>query len=388
MRGTAALLAAALLATGCAQNPEPAREPATTASAADVERAVPASDQAAVRPAPPEPQLSEPERPDPQAPDPADRDASTETHETDAPGDDQAGPGGSHDPDHNQSDGRDPSDGAASSWTVQYTAEGLFVPARLDLATGDEVVFVNSSDVPVWPASNIHPTHEILSSFDPQEVIRPGESWAYQFTENGYWRYHNHLEPSEVGLVVATGGPTEDLQPLVVAVEQLDFERPPADVGGEALFDDPGALADFVRAYGPAAAVAELKAVELETGTVVPRRRSRGGPGGVRRVRAGRVRHRGPRLPGRRHARRDRGAVRVQGHVPAGRRRRRGLLRRGELVPAAPVPARRRARADGLDHIRDPRGAATVRCAARPGPTGSHAGPGCSWRTWSAACQE
>ena len=265
MRGAAALLAAALLATGCAQNPEPAREPVTTASAADVERAVPASDKPAVRPEPPEPQPSEPERPDPQAPDPADGDASTETHETDAPGPDQAGPGGSHDPDH---DG--PVDthaaGAASSWTVQYTAEGLFVPVRLDIATGDEVVFMNSSDVPVWPASNIHPTHEILSSFDPQEVIRPGESWAYQFTENGYWRYHNHLEPSEVGLVVATGAPAEDLEPLVLAVEQLDFERPSADAGGEALFDEFGALADFVRAYGPAAAVAELKAVELETG--------------------------------------------------------------------------------------------------------------------------
>ena len=34
MRGAATLLAAALLATGCAQNPEPAVEPVATASAA------------------------------------------------------------------------------------------------------------------------------------------------------------------------------------------------------------------------------------------------------------------------------------------------------------------------------------------------------------------
>ena len=156
--------------------------------------------------------------------------------------------------------------GAPVSWTVRYTADGVFVPQRLDITTGDEVVFVNESAVGVWPASNIHPTHEILPEFDPLGAVAPGESWAFTFRRNGYWRYHNHIDAAQAGLIVSAGGPEEALAPLNLETLRADFLPVPAGAGGEALLDDAEALERFVLTHGPAAAVAELKAVELATG--------------------------------------------------------------------------------------------------------------------------
>ena len=157
-------------------------------------------------------------------------------------------------------------EGAPDSWTVSYLGDGAFAPERLDILAGDEVVFVNDSRIPVWPASNIHPTHEILSSFDPLEAIAPGESWTYTFVDNGYWRYHNHIDPSETGLVVSTGGPDDVLNPLEVKLPELRFAAVPAGTDGNALFDDDDALTAFVEAHGPAATVNVLKQTELTEG--------------------------------------------------------------------------------------------------------------------------
>jgi len=156
--------------------------------------------------------------------------------------------------------------GAPVTWTVRYTADGGFAPKRLDIRTGDEVVFVNESAVPVWPASNIHPTHEILPEFDPLGAVAPGESWAFRFLRNGYWRYHNHIDAAEAGLIVSSGGPEEDLEPLNVASPDVSFSPVPAGGGGEELLSDAAALESFVLAHGPAEAVRELKALELATG--------------------------------------------------------------------------------------------------------------------------
>ena len=154
----------------------------------------------------------------------------------------------------------------AGAWTVEYTSQGTFVPERLDITTGDTVVFVNASQVPVWPASNIHPTHEILSSFDPRRAVAPGESWSYTFDENGYWRYHNHIEASQTGLVVASGGPEADFVPLDTRPLEVDFATPPVTGVGGGLMDDEAELERYVLTYGPAAALEELKAAELSTG--------------------------------------------------------------------------------------------------------------------------
>ncbi len=153
-------------------------------------------------------------------------------------------------------------------WTVVYGDDGAFAPERVEITTGDTVRFVNESAVPVWPASNIHPTHEILPEFDPLEAIPPGESWSFTFTENGWWRYHNHIDASQTGTVVATGATDTGagVAPLLADMTVPEFPPFPAEVDGEALFDDTVMLAEFVERFGPAGTAAALKEAEQRTG--------------------------------------------------------------------------------------------------------------------------
>ena len=52
-----------------------------------------------------------------------------------------------------------------NSWVVEFTDDG-FVPKRLEIEVGQQVRFVNVSESSLWPASNIHPTHQIFPEFD------------------------------------------------------------------------------------------------------------------------------------------------------------------------------------------------------------------------------
>ena len=61
----------------------------------------------------------------------------------------------------------------AGSRFVVYR-NGSFSPDRLVVGPGDIVAFVNESDSAMWPASNIHPTHEILSESDAGKLVAPG----------------------------------------------------------------------------------------------------------------------------------------------------------------------------------------------------------------------
>ena len=146
---------------------------------------------------------------------------------------------------------------------------GSFLPKRLEAPAGQTVTFVNESDAPMWPASNIHPTHEILPGFDAKSPIEPGESWTFLFEEVGFWRYHNHLSPSQSGIVVITGEPrTAKAEPLVIDPGELTFE----DVGAASvqdvidLFRNDTLLDAFVKRYGPAATVRILSENESRVG--------------------------------------------------------------------------------------------------------------------------
>ena len=156
--------------------------------------------------------------------------------------------------------------GAPREWVVTYTADGLFVPERLEIVTGDTVTFVNESDYGVWPASNIHPTHEIYPEFDPLREIPPGGVWSFKFTRNGTWRYHNHSFASETGVIVSSGGPDEALAPLNLDAEAPTFPEPPAGVDSVALLADLYSLELFVSLYGPDAAVHALREATELTG--------------------------------------------------------------------------------------------------------------------------
>ncbi len=69
-----------------------------------------------------------------------------------------------------------------------------FSPQSIIIAKGDTVVFTTTRAKPFWPASDLHPTHEIYSEFDPQKPIAAGESWSFRFDKIGMWKYHDHLD--------------------------------------------------------------------------------------------------------------------------------------------------------------------------------------------------
>lgn len=77
-----------------------------------------------------------------------------------------------------------------------------FHPASIRVVQGAQVTFVNHTNKTMWPASNLHPTHEIYPEFDPKAPIAPGESWVFTFTKSGVWRYHDHLRPTFTGSVL------------------------------------------------------------------------------------------------------------------------------------------------------------------------------------------
>jgi plastocyanin len=76
-----------------------------------------------------------------------------------------------------------------------------YQPNELSIKVGEAIQFVNASDKQLWPASNIHPTHDIYPEFDPQRALQPGESWTFTFRRSGLWRMHDHLLPYLKGVI-------------------------------------------------------------------------------------------------------------------------------------------------------------------------------------------
>lgn len=83
---------------------------------------------------------------------------------------------------------------------IQMNEDGFF-PHDVHIKVGEAVRFENTGLEWHWPASNLHPTHELYPEFDPREPIAPQESWAFVFTKKGGWMYHDHLEPNHRGTV-------------------------------------------------------------------------------------------------------------------------------------------------------------------------------------------
>ncbi len=92
-----------------------------------------------------------------------------------------------------------PSDGMGMV-TVRYTNTG-FEPAKLTVPEGTMVEFINQSDEEMWVASNIHPSHEILATFDQFKGAGKGQSYMYTFDKKGTWPYHDHINPSLEGII-------------------------------------------------------------------------------------------------------------------------------------------------------------------------------------------
>jgi len=84
--------------------------------------------------------------------------------------------------------------------TINYTQEG-FQPSSVSVSGGTKVTFVNQSSGLFWLASDPHPTHTNLPSFDSKKGVVVGESYSFTFESSGDWGFHNHLNPSHTGKV-------------------------------------------------------------------------------------------------------------------------------------------------------------------------------------------
>ncbi len=93
--------------------------------------------------------------------------------------------------------------GVAARTVVTYSSSG-FQPAVVTVKVGEMVSFANDSSLQMWIASNSHPKHDILPSFDQKTSVAKGGSYEYTFQDVGTWRYHNHNAPSDQGTVVVT----------------------------------------------------------------------------------------------------------------------------------------------------------------------------------------
>ena len=85
-------------------------------------------------------------------------------------------------------------------YTVIMQEDG-FEPAEITVDENSTILFINKDKVDRWPASNIHPTHGIYPQFDPQKSVTPGSSWVFKPKKVGTWKYHDHLNPHQRGVI-------------------------------------------------------------------------------------------------------------------------------------------------------------------------------------------
>lgn len=83
---------------------------------------------------------------------------------------------------------------------VVLTDDG-YNPSNLVITKGTEVVFRTDRNKQHWPASNIHPSHNIYSEFDPKRPLEPDEEWSFIFERVGEWGMHDHIRSYYVGKV-------------------------------------------------------------------------------------------------------------------------------------------------------------------------------------------
>lgn len=108
-----------------------------------------------------------------------------------------------------------PSERIPQTHQVTITETG-FVPKTFTIKQGDSVTWTNTRTGASWPASALHPSHDVYPGsgiskcgtdeerdiFDACEGLREGESYTFTFNEVGSWNYHDHLITSFSGRVV------------------------------------------------------------------------------------------------------------------------------------------------------------------------------------------
>lgn len=77
---------------------------------------------------------------------------------------------------------------------VSITSTG-FVPATINIKTGQQVVWTNTTNSLHQIASDPHPTHTLLPGLDSLEPLKQNETYAFVFESIGTYTYHDHLNP-------------------------------------------------------------------------------------------------------------------------------------------------------------------------------------------------
>lgn len=90
-----------------------------------------------------------------------------------------------------------------STWTISISEEGFF-PNEVKVRKGDKVIWKNTGSHNHWPASAVHPTHQLYPEFDARQGITSGASYSFVFDRVGTWKYHDHLNPGFTGAIVVS----------------------------------------------------------------------------------------------------------------------------------------------------------------------------------------
>ncbi|MDQ3238909.1 MAG: cupredoxin domain-containing protein [bacterium] len=85
--------------------------------------------------------------------------------------------------------------------TVRYTNTG-YEPSVLEVPVGVMVKFINDSDENMWVASNEHPGHGMLPTFDQFSFGKKGSNYTYVFDKKGTWPFHDHINPEREGVII------------------------------------------------------------------------------------------------------------------------------------------------------------------------------------------
>lgn len=98
---------------------------------------------------------------------------------------------------------------------VEITSAG-FGPKTLTIKAGETVAFFNTDVNKHWPASAVHPTHEVYPGsgitkcgtaeaskiFDACIALPKYEAFVFKFDQKGTWNYHDHWDPRIKGTIV------------------------------------------------------------------------------------------------------------------------------------------------------------------------------------------
>lgn len=83
---------------------------------------------------------------------------------------------------------------------IKMDANG-FSPSNLTIKRGETVTFKNEDMRDRWPASAMHPTHQVCPGFDSLKPTKTGESYSHIFTEAKECPFHDHIIPSLRGKI-------------------------------------------------------------------------------------------------------------------------------------------------------------------------------------------